>query len=172
MLPPPSGRRIRVARNKAERQWLLAIGPDVTQVALKERERLAREDECVQSLQQEHDELVERAQALEAEAKALRDDAKSVNSEIAEQIREIVGQVQPFTETHDFRCEDEAIDAELAALSDNERADRLLSTRGAAHGPIRETEHGYWGDINFMSFVNLDPGPNGWTRVGSAGMAR
>jgi hypothetical protein len=122
----------------------------------------------VQELSQDHDGLIERAGALEAEAKALRDDARSVNREIVETVRELVAPGNPFTETYDFECEDEAIVAELAALSDNERADRLLSARGAAHGPIRETERGYWGDMNLASQPDFVPAPGGaWTGVGS-----
>jgi hypothetical protein len=167
MAPPGHGRRIRVARNPAKRQWLIAIGPDITLADLKERERLAREDERVLNLQQEHDELIARAAALEAEAKAVRDDASSVNREVSAQVREIVGPVKPFTETYDFQCEDDAIDAEIAAASDDDRVDRLLRARGAADGPLRETDRGYYGDMKFMSYQDISPGPGPWTRVGS-----
>jgi hypothetical protein len=167
MLPLPNGRRIRVARNKAERQWLLALGPGITRAALQERERLAREDDDVRSLQREHDKLIKRAEALDAEAKGLREEAKTVASEIAEQVRDILGPLQTFTETYNFQCEDEATDAELAALSDTEREGRLLAARGAARGPIRETERGYWGDMNLASQSDFLSGPGAWTRVGS-----
>lgn len=118
---------------------------------MKERERLARGDERVLTLQQEHDELIARAAALEVEAKALRDDARFVHREVGAQVRQIVGPVKPLTESYDFQCENEAIDAEIAAASDDDRVDRLLSARGAADGPLREINRGYWGEIHVVS---------------------
>jgi hypothetical protein len=168
MLPPLNGRRIRVARNATERKWMLAIGPDVTLTALQERIRLAREDERVRSLRDEHADLIKRAADLEAAAKALRGDANSVGKEIDDQIKEIVGPAKPFTETYDFQCDDETVDAELAALSHKDLRDRLLTARGAAQGPIREIYRGYWGDMNFMSFQSPEPGPpRKWSCIGS-----
>jgi len=169
MAPPAHGRRMRVARNPAKRQWMLAVGPDITVADLKERDRLAREDERVVNLQQEHDELVARADALEAEAKALRESASTVTREVRARVRDIVGPVKPFTETYDFQCDDDALDATIAAASDDERVDQLLSARGAAEGPLRETRRGYWGDIKLMSYQDIapTPGPDSWTGVGS-----
>jgi hypothetical protein len=170
MLPPPRGRRVRVAYNKAKRQWLLAIGPDITRAALRERERQARENEDIQLLQAACDQLIERANALEAEAKRLRDEAKTSSKLIGAAVSELVGPVQPFTETYDFQCENEAVDAELDALSDGKRVDRLLSARGAARGPIRETKRGYWGDMALAGYVHAVPGPSdGWNSIGSPG---
>jgi hypothetical protein len=167
MLPPPRGRRFKVARNPAKRQWLLAVGPDITHAALREKERLARDDEHVQSLQQEHDALAAEAAELEAEAKELREAANAVQRAITSQVKEIVGPVAPFTETYNFQCGDEATDAEIAALSDGERVDRLVTARGAAEGPIRETNRGYWGDVRLMSSQPIVPGPGDWTKLGS-----
>jgi hypothetical protein len=168
MLPPPTGRRMRIARNPTQQQWLLAIGPDVTAATMKDREQRAREDERVVRIQEEHDDLVERAAALEAEAKALRDEAQSVNSNINAIVRQIVGPGKPLTETYDFQCDDAAVDAELAALSDEDRFDRLLAARGVAQGPIREINRGYWGDLTAVSSQPWQPGPGDWTKVGSA----
>lgn len=129
MAPPARGRRIQIASNPPKRQWLIVIGPDITLADMKERERLARGDERVLTLQQEHDELIARAAALEVEAKALRDDARFVHREVGAQVRQIVGPVKPLTESYDFQCENEAIDAEIAAASDDDRVDRLLSAQ-------------------------------------------
>jgi hypothetical protein len=168
MLPTPRGRKFRVARNATNRQWMLAIGPDVAPAALREREQLAHEDERVRSLQAEHDALAEEAAELEADAKALREAAGSFRKAIAVQVKEIVGPVAPMTETFKFQCDDEAVDAEIAALSDSERVDRLLAARGAAEGSIREFERGYWGDMRHIGSHAMPPGPGAWTKVGSA----
>jgi hypothetical protein len=169
MAPPASGRCIRVARDRQKQQWLLAIGPDITAAALKERERLARENEDIQTLQCAHNLLIERAERLEAEAQTLRDEARKSRNLIGAAVSELVGPVQPLSETYTFQCEDEATDAGLAALTDEDRVDRLLAVRGAAQGPIRETERGRWGDVNLLRFINVVPGPgDGWDKIGSA----
>lgn len=166
LLPSPTGRKMRVARNPTKRQWMLAVGPDVSREKLMQREQLAREDESVRALQQEQDELKARADELEAEAKRLRADAEAVGREINAAIKEIVGPVSPFTETFDFQC-DETIDAELAALPQEQRVDRLLAARGSPDGELVEIERGYWGDMNLKSHQSIEPGPGEWTRIGS-----
>ena len=120
---PTNGRKIRVARNPEPRQWLLAIGPDITRAALKEKEQAARATETVTQLEQEHSELLSRAEALEVEAKALREDAGAVGSLIAAAVKKTIGPVAPFTETYDFQC-DEQTDAELARLPQRQLVDR------------------------------------------------
>jgi hypothetical protein len=168
LLPSATGRKMRVARNSAKRQWMLAIGPDVSRATMKERERLARQDERVQQLQQEHDDLKHSAASLEQEAEELRKHALSIETQINHQVSQIIGPAHPFTETYNFQINDEAIDAEIAALSDNERVARLLEARGSAGGPISEIKRGYWGDLTLISSQSFPPGPGGgWTGLGS-----
>jgi hypothetical protein len=168
MLPSPNGRRMRIARNPTQQQWLLAIGPDVTVATLKDRERRAREDERVVQMQEGHDDLVERAAALEAEAKALREEAQSVKSDINTIVKQIVGPAKPFTETYNFQCNDAAVDTELAALSHDDRVEHLLAARGVAQGPIKEIKRGWWGDMTLMGCgQEMSPGPGMWSQIGS-----
>jgi hypothetical protein len=171
MLPPPRGRKIRIARNPALRQWMLAIGPDITRAALKEKEQAAGESETVRELEQERSELLDRAAALEAEAKALRADAVGVGDLITAEVKNAIGPVAPFTETYDFQC-DEQTDAELAALPQHELVDVLLAAKGTVGDRLEEIVRGYWGDMSQMSSQRISPGPGGprskgWTKIGS-----
>ena len=129
MLPAPEGRKIRVARNPAERKWLLAIGPNISRAALIERERGARETASVSQLEAERNETLQRAAALDAEAKALREDADAINVQIRAEIKRAVGPALPFTETFDFEADAET-DAELAGLPQRALVNRLLAARG------------------------------------------
>jgi len=169
-LPSPAGRKIRVARTPGKRQWMLAIGPNVSRAALKEKESAARETAEVQELQREHEELSEHAAALEAEAKRVREQAEAVQREIRSEINQIIGPVAPYTETYDFQC-DEITDAEIANLSDDDRVDRLLMAIGSTGDGLSEIQRGYWGDVTLMGIGNqITPGPHGgtgWTRLGS-----
>jgi hypothetical protein len=77
----------------------------------------------------------------------------------------------PFTETYKFVVDD-ATDAELAGLPQDELVDRLLSARGTVSEEIEEIDRGYWGDMTLMSSQPFSPGPAGprssrWTKVGS-----
>jgi hypothetical protein len=171
ILPTPTGRKIRVARNPTKRQWMLAIGPDVSRAALKEKEEAARGTATVRRLQQEHDELLTRAAAFEAEAKRLRKQARTVSREITAEVMAAVGPVAPFTETYTFQC-DEATDAELAALPqpgarERQLVDRLLAARGAVGNGLAEIDRGYWGDLTLMGSQPIHGGPGAWTRMGS-----
>jgi hypothetical protein len=171
MLPSPAGRKIRVARSPAERKWMLAIGPSISRAALLEKEQAAREATTVRPLQQQHDDLLSRAAALEAEAKELREQARSVGDAIADEIKKTIGPASPLTETYTFQC-DEATDAELAALpqpSKRERqlVDRLLAARGAVSEGLAEIQRGYWGDMRAVGYLQPAPGPGKWTKVGS-----
>jgi hypothetical protein len=171
MLPPPNGRKIRVARNPTKRQWMLAIGPTISQAKLKEKEQAARATATVSDLEQERSELLERAAALEAEALALRKDAGAVAALIGAEVKRAIGPVLPFTETYDFQA-DEATDADLAVLPQDQLVNRLLSARGKVTDSLEEIGRGYWGDMRFMSSQQIRPGPEGprtcgWTNVGS-----
>ena len=171
MLPLPNGRRkLRVARNPAERKWMLAIGPDISRAKLKEREQAAREAAVVRELQQQRDELLDRAAAREAEAKEIRKEADSVRDGITDEIRRAIGPAAPFTETYDFVV-DEATDGELSALSQDELVSRLLAARGTVSEQIEETDRGYWGDMSLMWSQQITSGPpgpgRGWTGLGS-----
>ncbi len=168
MLPSPKGRKIRVARNPAERGWMLAIGPSVTRAALIEKEEAARGSPAVQELQLDKDELLERAAALEAEAKALREGAESVQSQISGEIKKALGPVSAFTETYNFQA-DEATDSELAGLPQQDLIDRLLAARGAVSEGLEQTERGYWGDLRHMGHLTHSSGGGGkgWTKIGS-----
>jgi hypothetical protein len=171
MLPTPSGRKIRVARNPTKRQWMLAIGPNISAAALKEKEQAARATESIRRLQREHDELLTRAAALEAEAKRLREQAQAVQRDITAELKAAVGPVAPFTETYEFQC-DAATDAELAALPqpgarERQLVDRLLAARGAVGEGLAEIKRGYWGDLALMGSQPIHPGPGAWTGLGS-----
>jgi hypothetical protein len=171
LLPSPTGRRMRIARNPQERRWMLAIGPNVSRAALKEKEKVAREIAVVRELQQQHDELLERAAALEAEIQALRKEAVSLQHGITDEIKKEIGPALPFTETYDFQC-DERTDAELAILPQDQLFDRLIAARGTVTEGLAEIERGYWGDVTLMSSHPISPGPGGpkgtgWTKIGS-----
>lgn len=174
MMPSPEGRKIRVARHPGKRQLLLAIGPNVSRAELMEKEKAARETPKFKELEAESDELLERADALEAEAKMLRRDASSLHNDLIKaEVAQLVGPVLPFTETYDFQCDEETF-AELAALPEDQVIRRLLAARGTVSEEIEEIQRGYWGDMRFMSSQQIIPGPDGprssgWTRVGSPG---
>jgi hypothetical protein len=78
----------------------------------------------------------------------------------------------PIT-TCDFQCDDEAVDAELAALSSEELCGRLLAACGVTQGPIREIGRGYWGDVKttLKSLRTTVPAPArcDWVRMGWPG---
>lgn len=167
ILPSPKGRKIRVARNAAKRQWMLVIGPKISRAELKEREQAARETAIVRELDQERAGLLNRAAALEAEAKALRQEVGLIDSAIDAEIGKAIGPMSSCTETYDFQA-DEEIDAELASLPQCELVDRLLAARGAAANGLAETNRGYWGDMRYMSWREINPGPGAWTGVGSS----
>jgi len=84
LTPPssPSGRTIKVARNAAKRQWLLAIGPNAAGLTLEQDLEEADEDETIVPLNQEHNDIVDEAARLEAEAKALRAEAAELRRAI------------------------------------------------------------------------------------------
>jgi Protein of unknown function (DUF3102) len=174
LLPSPKGRRkISVARNPTQRQWMLAIGPNVSRATLQQREEAARAHEDVVELQRRHDGMLQFAADLEAEAGRLREGARTVAREISTEVKDVIerkyGRQLPFTETYDFQA-DETTDAEIAALSDEQRVERLLAARNIGDGPLRGIERGYWGDVSLMGRHPINPGPaggNGWTRLGS-----
>lgn len=171
MLPRPTGgRKIRIARNKQERQWMLAIGPDVTHAAMKERQAAARQNPTVQELQHKHDDFLKAADELERQAKAIREEAKSIKDDIAHRVKQIIGPANSFVETYDFQSDD-ATDAELTGLPQKELIDRLLAARNSTSGSLREINRGYWGDMTLLGSQQITPGPpggTGWTRIGSA----
>jgi len=171
LLPTLGKRKICVARNAAKRQWMLAIGPNISRADLKERERVARETAVVLELERQRGDLVDAALEAEAEAKRLRNEAGSLEKEIGAEVRKAVGPTEPLTVTYDFQA-DEETDAAIAALSDEDRADRLIAARGAIDERLEETERGYWGDLTLMSSQPIRPGPSGprssgWTKSGS-----
>jgi Protein of unknown function (DUF3102) len=171
LLPSPAGRMMRVARNPAERRWMLACGPNISRAKLKERERVARETAVVEELERQRSDLVDQAAELEAEAKRLRQEAESLQKEITVEIKKAIGPAEPFTVTYKFQA-DEETDAEIASLSEEERVDRLLAARGAIDESLEETERGYWGDMTLMGSQPTSPGPGGprftgWTKIGS-----
>jgi Protein of unknown function (DUF3102) len=172
-LAPTPDRKISIARNPTQRQWLLAIGPNAAGLALKEHVKAARETESVVDLQDEHDELLEEAASLEAQAKQLREDAAYTRKLIDREIKAVVerehGPAYHYTETFDFQADD-ATDAELATLSREQLIERLTAMRGGADGPLKETKRGYWGDMNLVQFAaqGPEPGPpSSWTGWGS-----
>lgn len=167
LLPAPTGRKLRMARHAGDRQWMLVVGPGISRADLLGRIQEAQANETVQELQQERDELLNDAAELEARAKALRDDASFLEQQIKGELKEIVGDVSPFVETYTFQAADEATDAELAALTDQECADRLVAARGTPNGPLAEIDRGYWGDMSFLGYAQIPPGPGSWTGMGS-----
>jgi hypothetical protein len=158
MLPSAKGRKIRVARNATKRQWLLAVGPNISRAALIEKELAARATPTISQLQGERTEILDRAAALEDEAKALREDAAAVDAQISAEIKREVGPALPFTETYDFEA-DEQTDAELVGLPPRELVNRLLSARGTVGEGLRELQRGWWGDMQFVSYQPIIPGP-------------
>jgi len=179
LLPTPQGRKMRVARNAKKRQWLLAVGPDISRAELKEREKAARNMPAVQKLQQQQDDLKQQADELEAQAKALRKEADAVREEIGDSIRQFVGPAHPYTDTFDFQA-DEATDVELVALKNEQLViERLLAARNGSDSGLLGIERGYWGDMTVMcqhrpddNFVchrapGEEPGKSGWTKMGS-----
>lgn len=185
MTPPssPAGRTLRVAHNATSRQWLLAIGPNAAGLTLKQDLAAADEDAAIIALRQEHGELVEEADRLEAEAKAMREAARDferlIGREKAALVRARKGPAYPMIETYDFLA-DQATDRELEAGPPEKTRARLLAARGQGVGPLKEIARGYWGDLNAMGDCDLAPGPSadvsgadrggvrpGWTGVGS-----
>jgi hypothetical protein len=172
MLPPPKGRRIRVARNEDKRQWRLAIGPSISRAELIKREEAARETSAIRELRQRHDDLIDEADALEADAKELRKRAVEVRRNITAGIKAAVETaagraVTPFTTTHDFQANEET-DAKLENLPQGEIVDRLLKARGTITDELSEIHRGYWGDMNLMAYQQIEPAPgNAWTGWGS-----
>jgi hypothetical protein len=169
MLPasPTAGRRIRVARNPGKRQWMLAIGPNVSRDKLLKDIEAAREAATVRRLQQDRDALLARAAALEAEAKAMRQQAQKIERNIGREVMHATRGALPFTETYDFQC-DEATDAELAALAQHELVERLLAARSKKTNGLFVRERGFWGDHRFLAYQPQMPGVGeGWTRTGS-----
>jgi len=174
MLPTPAGRRMRIARHREDRQWMLAIGPNISRGALLERQEAARKTAAVQQLELERKDLLDRAAELEAEAKAVRERAEAVRRSIDEEVRAIIGPAEPFTETYTFKAS-EKVDSELAALGQEELAiERLLAALQRSVPGLTEIERGFWGDMHLMG--SLSPqmtgrgrsvGPGGWTKVGS-----
>jgi hypothetical protein len=161
MLPlPDAKRRIHVARNRAQRRWMLAIGPDISRGRLIEKEQAARETAGVRQLQTRQMVLQNKALELEDQLKDLRAQINDVGRGIEHEIKAAVGPVSPFTETFDFQA-DEQVDAELAALPQHDLVDRLLSARGAVGDGFHELERGWWGDMRFMSYQPIIPGPGG-----------
>jgi hypothetical protein len=158
LLSPGAGRKISVARNATKRQWLLAIGPDISRAALLEKQDVARESATVQQLQTRQWALQNKILEHEDELKDLRQQAEDMKRKIAHEVKNIVGPVSPFTETYDFQC-DEATDVELAALPQRELVNRLLSARGTVGEGLRELQRGWWGDMQFMSYQPMIPGP-------------
>lgn len=172
LLPPATGqRKKRVARHKGDRRLMLVVGPEISRADMMERRKAAREAPSVQELQQEHDDLISRADALEREAKAIRDDAAAAKGAIEHEIANLVGPLKAYTETYDFQC-DEATFAKFQELTEAEAAQRLLAATGDDDG-LREIERGSWGDSN--AGLGLDfcrPYPTradgaGWTKIGS-----
>jgi hypothetical protein len=161
-LPSNTGRKIRVARNAEKRQWLLAIGPDISRAGLIEKEATARAAAPVQQLQQTHDDLLTRAAALEAEAKAVREQARTVDQKITETVIDRIGPANPFTETFTFQS-NKATDRELAALPQDQLVERLLATTEGA------IDHGFWGGMTLLARINACRvgGGSGWTKIGS-----
>jgi hypothetical protein len=161
MLPlPDAKRRIHVARNRAQRRWMLAIGPDISSGRLIEKEQAARDTAGVRQLQIRQMVLQNKALELEDQLKDLHAQINDVGRGIEHEIKAAVGPVSPFTETFDFQA-DEQVDAELAALPQHDLVDRLLSARGAVGDGFHELERGWWGDMRFMSYQAIIPGPGG-----------
>jgi hypothetical protein len=167
MLPSPAGRKIRVARNREKRQWLLAIGPDISRGQLIEKEQAARERASVQQLQIRQMALQNKALELEDQLKDVRAHINDISREIECEIKTAVGPALPFTETFNFQA-DEQVDAELAALPQQDLVNRLLSARGTVSNGFREIKRGWWGDMRFMPYQPITPGPGtGFDGIGS-----
>jgi hypothetical protein len=92
----------------------------------------------------------------------LRKQADVVRAQVATAIKDKIGPVQPFTETYDFQC-DNATDAEMAALPQQQLVDRLLAARNIVDGPLTEIDRSYWGDLSFLGKQPIHPGPGAWT---------
>jgi hypothetical protein len=174
LLPAPDAKRkIRVARNPSLRQWMLAIGPSISRVELLQKEQDARGAPSVCDLQREHDDLLARADALEEKARALREDAKTLAMEIDAEIDDIIGPVEPLTETCTFQA-DKKTDAKLAKLSQADLVERLLAARSTASNGLKlctgQGDVGYWGDMHLRGACQQacrSPSRGGWTGMGS-----
>jgi hypothetical protein len=168
LLPSPTaGRKIRVARNADKRQWMLAIGPNVSRDKLLKDIAAAEETAAVRQLQQDRDALLARAEALEAEAKALRQQAEEIARNIGSEVMQATHGALPFTETYEFQC-DKATDAELATLPQHELVERLLAARGRKTKGLVGIGRGFWGDYGLMPYrPQMPTNGGGWTRTGS-----
>ena len=153
---------------------MLAIGPSISRAELMQKEQDARAEQVVRDLQTEHDDLLARADALEEQARALREDAKTLATEIDAEIDEIIGPVEPMTETCTFQA-DKKTDAKLAKLSQSDLVARLLAARSTASNGLKlSTDRhsvGYWGDMNlrgaFRQAMHRPHNYTGWTGMGS-----
>lgn len=173
MLPAPDAKRkISIARNKKERQWMLAIGPSISRAALLQKEQEARGTPTVRNLQEQRDDLLAQAAALEQQIKEMRDEAAQFDSHIDAEINAIIGPVQPLTETCTFQA-DKKTDAALAKLAMNDLAARLVAARSKKSNGLKLCEGrgdvGYWGDMNLRGASDqVGQSPSlGWTGVGS-----
>jgi hypothetical protein len=151
LLPSPGeDRKKRVTREPAKRQWTLWIGPSITAEALKEKEAEARRSPMLRPLLQHHESLLQRIAALEAELKATREQADAARSQLSVEIRRAVGPV--ITNTYTLQA-DTPTDAELAALDENQRVERLLLAATGERGDGLEAwGSGIWGDMCFMLY--------------------
>ena len=168
--PDPTGRSIKVLRNKEKRGWCVMVGPNDAGVRLPTlREEVRTRPEFTQR-RADAEVLLSEADALEQRAQELRDEAKRLKQDLADNVRATLtdehGAINPMTETADYYV-DESTDAHLTTLSAAGVADYLLEQRGKPG--IQEKHRGYYGDVKDMDFVDvIPPLDGGWTGVGSA----
>ena len=110
------------------------------------------------------------AAALDEKAKDLREDAKLLRAEVGYDVRETIvkehGPIHPFSETLDYKIADEALDEQLKTLRVSELIDYLLAHRGEPS--VQEVHRGYYGDMQFMDWVDIAPPLDGGVVHGTA----
>jgi hypothetical protein len=147
-----------VERIPERREWRLVIRPEMTSDEYREREKaVVRNDPELHRLQQKHDELSAKVTACETEAIKLEAAAKksydkartikrradAIDEEIHSRAEQIIGPIATLATAYTIRC-DETTDAEIAALNDEQRIQRILhaenkmtSYRGTPRSPPR-----------------------------------
>jgi hypothetical protein len=136
-------RPVRIERDPATQEWTLEIGPNIDHKTYEERwQQIARDAGIIDDFLRKRDDLLNTAEALEAEAQKLETKARRLRSKadvleqqtqdrIIELYQQQYGEYHSATEFLRFQA-DAATDAELAALPQDQRAERLIAAHVAA----------------------------------------
>ena len=168
LMPPPQTdqRRRKVNRHEEKRMWQVVIGPNAAGMRLPELVEETRARPQFAAALAEADAAEREAAALDEKAKDLREDAKLLRAEVGYDVRETIvkehGPIHPFSETLDYKIADEALDEQLKTLRVSELIDYLLAHRGEPS--VQEVHRGYYGDMQFMDWVDIAPPlDGGWS---------